>query len=119
MSPTTSEIITNSQNADKCLQLETRIHCLTFPFKDMNFSNDLCKAKKRKWKSLQEIYQRPGRKCLSLDLGEMCHLDSEVAQGFFYIKIINPDGLKIRPNFTDFSVQSAHDQGHFQSIVKK
>lgn len=77
------------------------------------------KQKKRKWKSLQEIYQRPGRKCLSLDLGEMCHLDSEVAQGFFYIKIINSDGLKIRPNFTDFSVQSAHDQGHFQSIVKK
>lgn len=46
MSPTTSEIITNSQNADKCLQLETRIHCLTFPFKDMNFSNDLCNTKK-------------------------------------------------------------------------
>lgn len=65
------------------------------------------------------MYQRPGRKRLSLDLGEMCHLDSEVAPGFFDTKIINSDGLKIRPNFTHFSVQSAHDQGHFQSIVKK
>lgn len=73
--------------------------------------------RKEKRKMLSERYESLGNAFLLRPWRKISpRLRSKIE--IFYTAIINSEGLKITPHFSQFNVHSFHDQGHLQSLIR-